>query len=303
MRRYLIVPMVLVAFGTSTAAASADTLAQAATATPTATSGKPTSTPVPCAVTPIGIQLILENPSPGDTLISGTQVVMNGVAYDTGATTGTGISSVVAYLGARDAGGLALGTAQLGQPNPLAAAGSQFANAGFTLRTPALPNGSGARSIFVYARSLTGNAEVSLEVPIFLNVAPTPVRGQVPTPVLPPPPACTPTPTTAPTVEATATPVTPPVATTPVAPTASGPALTSTPVSAVAKPAAATPATAATTAPTMEGTPAAVVAVAPTTAQTAPRGGGIPPLVGLGLLGLGAAIAAGGVALRRRERK
>jgi hypothetical protein len=241
--------------------------------------------------------LILENPSPGDTLISGTQVVMNGVAYDTGATTGTGISSVVAYLNARDAGGLALGTAQLGQPNPLAAPGSQFATAGFTLRTPALPAGSGAKSIFVYARSLIGNAEQTLEVPVFLNTAPTPVRGQVPTPVLPPPPACTPTPTGVPTAEDTSTPVAPIVATTPT--TVTGSAATPT-LAAAAKPAAPTPATAATTAPTVGATPAGVMAVAPSTAQTAPRGGGIPPLVGLGLLAIGAAIAGGGLALRRR---
>src|SRR5204862_7296490 len=120
---------------------------------------------------------------------------------------GEGISSVTIYLGSRDAGGLALGTASLGQPNPGAATGSPLATAGFTLRTPALPAGSGARSVFVYAKSLIDNSEGTLEVPVFLNAAPTPVRGQVPTAVLPPPPVCTPTPAPTNTPAATNTPV------------------------------------------------------------------------------------------------
>ena len=184
-----IVAFTLLGIGTI---ASAEPAQQAATAT--ATPAAAAATAVPCVNTAQGVQILLGNPQPGDTLLTGVPVNMAGIAFDPASTSGSGITSVTVYLGDRDAGGLSLGTALLGQPNPQAAAGSQFATAGFTLRTPKIPNGSGGRTIFVYARSAITNVEAILQVPIFLNVAPTPVKGQVPTAVLPPPPACTPTP-------------------------------------------------------------------------------------------------------------
>ena len=269
-----------------------------ATATPTSTPSAAPATPIPCALPPSGVVVMLENPSPGDTLLTGTQVVINGVAYDARSTAGPGIASVSIFLGARDAGGLSLGTATLGQPNPGAAAGSPLATAGFTLRTPALPSGSGARSLFVYARALQDNTEATLEVPIFLNSAPTPVRGQVPTPVLPTPVPCTPTPVPTSTSAPTNTPA--PVSTnTPTrvaTPTPLSLAAPPPPVAAPLPPAAPAPAAPAAAAP-----PAAV---APTTAQTtAPRGGGIPAEAGLVVLVAGAAIVAGGLSLGRRRRR
>jgi hypothetical protein len=251
----------------------------------------------------VGVQIILENPQPYDTLISGTQVVMNGVAYDTGATSGSGVSQVSLYLGSRDAGGMALGNALLGQPNPLVPAGSQFATAGFSLRTPTLPQGTGGRSVFVYAKSTVGNAEGVLEVPIYLNVAPTPVKGQIPTPVLPTPAPCTPTPTSTPTSAPTSTPV--PVQ--PVAPSTPLPTVPATPTPlSVVPPAAVPPAAPAVTAPSPApaGAGAAAPAAAPAAAQTvAPRGGGVPSELGLIVLAVGAVIVGGGIALRRRERR
>ena len=103
----------VLAFLSGAGVAAADTLAQAATATPTPRPSGPTPTAIPCVVPKVGVQIILENPQPYDTLISGTQVVMNGVAYDTGATSGSGVSQVSLYLGSRDAGGMALGNALL----------------------------------------------------------------------------------------------------------------------------------------------------------------------------------------------
>jgi hypothetical protein len=280
-------------------AVAADTLAQAATSTPTPKPVGTPPTPIPCVVPKIGVHIELENPQPYDTLITGTQVNMNGIAFDTGATSGSGISQVSIYLGSRDAGGTALGNALLGQPNPEVPAGSQFANAGFTLRTSSLPNGSGGRSIFVYAKSSAGNAEGVLQVPIYLNVSPTPVKGQVPTPVLPTPAPCTPTPTSTPTTAATATPAA-------VAPSTPLPTVPATP----------TPLTVATLVPVAPAAPAAPAAGAgapaaapapaasPVAAQTtAPRGGGIPSELGLIVLAVGAVIVGGGLAIRRRERR
>lgn len=116
-----------------------------------------------------GVQIFLRYPQPGDTLLSGTIIVMRGIAYDTAATSGSGVSSATIYLGDRNEGGIALGIALLGQPSPQAGPGTQFANAGFMLRTPPIPEGSGSRTIFVYARSSVTNIEGVLQVPIFLT--------------------------------------------------------------------------------------------------------------------------------------
>src|SRR5579859_4106969 len=70
-----------------------------------------TATPVACVSVKAGVQIVLENPQPFDTLLSGTIITINGIAYDTTAPTGTGISSVQVYLGDRDAGATALGIA------------------------------------------------------------------------------------------------------------------------------------------------------------------------------------------------
>jgi hypothetical protein len=291
-RTLLVAAVCLLAVG---AVASAEPAQQAA---PTAT---PAATAVPCVSARQGIQIVLQNPQPGDTLLSGTSVVMSGIAYDPASTSGPGIASVKIYLGDRSTGGLALGTATLGQPNPLASPGSQFATAGFTLRTSTLPTGSGGRSVFVYAQSALSPAEGVLEVPVFLNAAPTPVRGQVPTPVLPPPPACTPTPVPVP----TATPTSVPAAIVAPPPAAAAPP-TPTPFPTLALPAPGAPAAPAPAAPPAAPKPQAAApapAAAPATATTAPGGGGIPSELGLAVIAAGALVLGGGWALRRRERR
>ena len=284
-RTLLVAAVCLLAVG---AVASAEPAQQAA---PTA---------VPCVTGRQGIQVVLQNPQPGDTLLTGTSVVMSGIAFDPASASGPAISSVKIFLGDRSAGGLALGTAVLGQPNPLAPPNSQFATAGFTLRTVTLPAGNGGRSLFVYAQSALGSAEGVLEVPIFLNSAPTPVRGQVPTPVLPPPPACTPTPVPVPTATSTPTPA---LVVAPPPPAAVAP--TPTPVPTLALPGPVAPA--APAAPAAAPKPQAAApapAVAPATAQTtAPGGGGVPSELGLAIIAAGTLVLGGGWALRRRQRR
>jgi hypothetical protein len=275
-------------------AAFAEPAAQAVpSATPTASAAASCVTP-PAAQ---GVVLIVENPNPGDVLIPGSNVVIQGIAYDPTAASGIGVDRVSGYLGDRDTGGIFWGNAALGLPNPLANSG-QFATAGFSLRSPTIPAGSGGRTIFIYAHSSVTNREAIASVPVFLGAAPTPVKGQVPTPVLTPLPACTPTPTAVPTATSTPTPFPTfapipalPATAVPVAPAPAAPATApAVPPPAVAAPAPAAPA-------------AQPAAVAPATATTAPRGGGIPAELGLLLLGLGTVVVGGGYALRRRERR
>jgi hypothetical protein len=261
----ILVGLAMVGLGTVASAAPLD---QAATPTPVPT----------CTALPTGVVIVLENPQPGDTLFTGQPVNINGMS---------------------------LGTALLGLPSPQAGPGSQFANSGFSLRTPNMPQGNGSRTIFVYAKSSVTDTEGVLQVPIYLNAAPTPVKGQVPTAVIPPLPACTPTPVltaTAVPAAATATPV-----------AAAAPAAVAT----VAVPVVPTPFPTLPPLPTPAPLPAAPVAapapaaaaaspaaVAPVAAQTtAPRGGGIPSEFGLALLAVGALVMGGGVALRRRQRR
>jgi hypothetical protein len=297
LRIVLIAAIWLLGAGAGTVA-SAEPAQQAATSTPTSA---PAATAIPCVNTRSGVQIILENPQPGDTLLSGTQVILNGVAFDPAATSVTGVSSVTAFLGDRAGGGISLGSAILGLPNPLVPAGSQFANAGFQLRTSSLPTGSGGRSLFIYAQSSVSNAEGVLEVPIFLNAAPTPVRGGVPTPVLPTPQPCTPVPTVAPTSTPTPAPAVVAATSTPV------PLATPTPLPPLAPVAPVAPVAPAVPPPPAPAAPAAVPpppAAAPATAQTtAPRGGGIPSELGLAILSVGVLVAGGGWVVRRRDRR
>jgi hypothetical protein len=276
----------------SGSAVFADPADQAATPAPTPS----------CVVPPAGIIIDVSNPNPGASLNAGGNVVITGTAYDQAATSGSGISSVTAYLGSRDAGGIYLGTATLGQSTGGA---GPAASGGFTLRSSTLPVGSGSRSIFVYAQSAISGNTASVEVPVYLGPVPTAVKGQVPTAVLPTPPACTPTPTPAPTTAPTSTPLPAPVVATPaattapvvraaptVAPTIALPTLAPLPTPApVATPAASQPAAA----------PTPGSAVAPATATTAPRGGGIPGELGLPLLAIGAIVFGGGYALRHKR--
>src|SRR5438105_8982992 len=133
-RRAVVAAMLALAM----AVVSGASVSFAQTATPTRAAA------ASCSTTSQGvIVVVVENPSPGDLLVPGNNVVINGVAYDTSSTQGPGIDKVAAYLGDRDAGSIFLGNAALGLPNPLAPSSSQFANAGFSLRSLTLPVGTG----------------------------------------------------------------------------------------------------------------------------------------------------------------
>jgi hypothetical protein len=118
-------------------------------------------------------QIALLNPKAGDSLPNGAAMVLDGVAFDPGASQGTGIDSVRVFLDDRESGGEFLGAATLGQANPGVTPGSQFSTAGFTLRTNALPTGSDPHVIVVYAHSTVTNMERVLRVPIYVGSLPS----------------------------------------------------------------------------------------------------------------------------------
>jgi hypothetical protein len=261
----------------------------AVSAAPALQQASPTPT---CVSPPQGIVLRLFNPKPLAVLAPSTSIVMNGIAYDNTATQGTGIDSVTAYLDDRNAGGLFLGKATLGQPNPEASSGAQFANAGFSITSEKMPNVNSPHTIFVYAHSTVSNKEQVLQVPVFIGSGPTAIPNQTATPVAPPLPICTPTPvpSNTPTTAPTSPPTEVPTATPPGVPTAPAAAPAATAASPVATIPPAIP-------------PAAPVAVASPTPTAAPSGGGIPPELGVPLLLAGAATVLGGGLVRLRERR
>jgi hypothetical protein len=125
---------------------------------------------LPAAPSTQPVQLQLLNPSPGDALPPGT-VIVQGVAFDPSAPAAAvaGVDSVTVFLDDRDQGGTMLGTATLGQPNPLAAPGSQVATAGFTLNV-LVPNRKGQHTLVIYAHSSVTGIETALRVPVKLGV-------------------------------------------------------------------------------------------------------------------------------------
>src|SRR5688572_25844064 len=69
--------------------------------------------------------LEVENPQPDEMLTPG-RMVISGVAFDPEARIGTGVDRVTVFLEDRDKGGLFLGEATLGRPNPFKLEKPQF---------------------------------------------------------------------------------------------------------------------------------------------------------------------------------
>jgi hypothetical protein len=80
---------------------------------------------------------------------------MQGVAFDRGATGGSGVDRVSVFLDNRDTGGQHLSDATLGQPTPT----------GFSA-TIDLSRLSGQHTLFVYARSSVTGKETVVNVPV-----------------------------------------------------------------------------------------------------------------------------------------
>lgn len=117
---------------------------------------------------PGGPTLEVANPAAGDMITPGA-LVIQGVAFDPTATTGTGVDRVSVFLDDRDGGGFFLGDATLGVPNVMGSQPAQFANAGWTLLTPALKGTGDSHMLCVYARSSVTGQESEMEIPVSIG--------------------------------------------------------------------------------------------------------------------------------------
>jgi hypothetical protein len=125
----------------------------------------PTFPPLPVALAgatsvPASLTLNVFNPQPGDTLAHGMYLIQ-GVAFDPGASAGSGVDRVQVFLDPRDAGGQLLGDALLGGTST----GGPY---GFVLAAP-LPNRRGSHLISVYAHSSLSGSEAVVSIPVTLD--------------------------------------------------------------------------------------------------------------------------------------
>jgi hypothetical protein len=111
------------------------------------------------ATTQPGPSLVLSvgNPQPND-LVPRGKYVMQGLAFDRAANTGSGIDKVSVFVEDRDAGGQLVGDAVLGQPGAT----------GFTV-TADLSRAGGGHTLFVYARSSVTGRETVVSFPIVVR--------------------------------------------------------------------------------------------------------------------------------------
>jgi hypothetical protein len=140
-------------------------------APPTVAAGSPSATPAPvaasglpplaalAAVTQPGPSLVLSvgNPQPNDLLPRG-KYVMQGLAFDRAANSGSGVDRVSVFVDDRDAGGQLVGDAVLGQPGAT----------GFTV-TADLSRAGGGHTLFVYARSSVTGHEAVVSFPVVIR--------------------------------------------------------------------------------------------------------------------------------------
>jgi hypothetical protein len=101
--------------------------------------------------------LSVNNPQPGDLLPKG-KVVMQGLAFDRAATSGSGVDRVSIFVDDRDSGGQHVGDATLGQPGAT----------GFTV-TADLTRAAGSHTLFVYARSAVTGREAVVSFPVTIR--------------------------------------------------------------------------------------------------------------------------------------
>jgi hypothetical protein len=105
------------------------------------------------------IHLELSNPQPNSTVLVGSTNVQ-GLAFDTAATMGTGVDRVTLFLGNRDEGGMHLADATLVE--------SPDAKHGLFTATFDVPSDTGGHDLFVYAHSSISGHDTVMSVPIIV---------------------------------------------------------------------------------------------------------------------------------------
>jgi len=116
--------------------------------------------PPPIAALPSAVQtgpslvLSVGNPQPGDLLPRG-KYVMQGLAFDRSASTGSGVDKVSVFAEDRDAGGQLIGSGVVGQPTI-----DSFS------ATIDLSKTSGQHTLYVYARSSVTGKETMVNLPV-----------------------------------------------------------------------------------------------------------------------------------------
>jgi len=117
--------------------------------------------------------LQLANPNSGDVLSNGGYIV-SGMAYDSAATQGAGVSRVDLFLGSRDAGGTFLGSAVPGlDVIPNITPDSRLAQSAFQIKVTLPSVATGGEDFYAYAYSSVTGRETSVSLPIFIGTAPT----------------------------------------------------------------------------------------------------------------------------------
>ncbi|MBV9579143.1 MAG: hypothetical protein JO057_11190 [Chloroflexi bacterium] len=130
-------------------ATSAPVVARPGAPAPPSTAALP-----PAVQTGPSLVLSIGNPQPGDLLPRG-KYVMQGLAFDRSASTGSGIDRVDVFEEAREAGGQLVGNGVLGQPT----------TDGFSA-TIDLSKTSGQHTLYVYARSSLTGKETTVNLPV-----------------------------------------------------------------------------------------------------------------------------------------
>jgi hypothetical protein len=158
--------------GTPAAVPSISVSATSAPAASAPAAGMPATTTTSANACPV---LSLANPNPGDTLTAGNMFI-SGLASVPGNSSGSGVSRVDLFLGARDDGGSFLGS---GVPGTGMAGNPDAFNVEVTV-----PNLGRGVDFAAYAIGANGQEQVTT-FPVFVGAEPTrgPATGPTPTPI------------------------------------------------------------------------------------------------------------------------
>jgi hypothetical protein len=124
-----------------------------------------TTTPTPCSF----VRFSIANPTPGGQVLPGPYQ-FTGSAFDSRASSGSGIASVSLFLGNRDSGGTNLGNASFA---------SSTSNI-FTLRASLPSNNKGPTAVYGYATSAVDGSLSTTFVQFTITDNPTPGAGGAP---------------------------------------------------------------------------------------------------------------------------